>query len=217
MKNTEEKDHEIIHRILDGDAGPAERQELLRRISDDTVLREEFDAMERPLRMVESGGRKQAPPFFTAEVMKKLPASTPGVAARISEFLFANRVLRWNMAGALAGVALAILVIALAALNTDRPAITTERREGVVVVTMNLYAPEANRVSVAGSFNKWKIDADVLTRAENGYWTISIPLKPGDYSYMFVVDGKAWVTDPNAEAYRDDGFGSQNAVLRVKT
>jgi hypothetical protein len=34
---------------------------------------------------------------------------------------------------------------------------------------------------------------------------------------MFVVDGKAWVTDPKAETYRDDGFGNKNAVMRVRT
>ena len=81
---------------------------------------------------------------------------------------------------------------------------------------MNLHAPEAHHVSVAGTFNKWKVDANVLTKQENGVWTISIPLKPGEYNYMFVVDGKAWVTDPNAETYRDDGFGNKNAVVRVK-
>jgi 1,4-alpha-glucan branching enzyme len=57
----------------------------------------------------------------------------------------------------------------------------------------------------------------MLTKQENGVWTVSIPLKPGEHSYMFVVDGKAWVTDPKAETYRDDGFGNKNAVMRVRT
>jgi hypothetical protein len=32
---------------------------------------------------------------------------------------------------------------------------------------------------------------------------------------MFVVDGATWTTDPHAEAYRDDGFGNQNAIVDI--
>lgn len=39
--------------------------------------------------------------------------------------------------------------------------------------------------------------------------------KPGAYAYMFVVDGDPWVTDPFADAYRDDGLGHRNAALRI--
>jgi 1,4-alpha-glucan branching enzyme len=70
---------------------------------------------------------------------------------------------------------------------------------------------------VSGDFNKWQVDADVMSRQDGGVWTIDIKLKPGVYSYMFVVDGKAWVTDPDAETYEDDGYGNKNAVMRVRT
>jgi hypothetical protein len=40
-------------------------------------------------------------------------------------------------------------------------------------------------------------------------------LQPGTYSYMFVVDGERWVTDPYASNFRNDGFGQKNAVLRI--
>jgi hypothetical protein len=217
MKQDQGRDQEIIHRMLDGDAAPEEQRELMLRISGDPALREEFGAIERALRAAETAERKQAPPFFTAEVMKRLPEKKPGFVKVVFDFLFKKRVLKWNMAGAFGVVMLAVLVLGLLVMNGNKPLVTTAQQEQSVVVTMNLYAPEAKQVAVAGTFNKWKTDADLLTRGENGYWTISIPLKPGDYSYMFVVDGKAWVTDPNAESYRDDGFGSQNAVLRVKT
>jgi hypothetical protein len=32
-----------------------------------------------------------------------------------------------------------------------------------------------------------------------------------------VLDGKAWVADPGAESYQDDGFGSRNAVMKIRT
>jgi 1,4-alpha-glucan branching enzyme len=54
-----------------------------------------------------------------------------------------------------------------------------------------------------------------MVRRDGGVWTVDIPLRPGVYSYMFVVDGTAWVTDPDAESFQDDGFGNRNAVVRV--
>ncbi len=52
-------------------------------------------------------------------------------------------------------------------------------------------------------------------KGTDGMWSIDLKLKPGVYTYSFVVDGKTWVPDPGAESYVDDGLGSRNAVLRV--
>jgi 1,4-alpha-glucan branching enzyme len=82
------------------------------------------------------------------------------------------------------------------------------------MVRLTFVAPTAQHVSVAGDFNKWRTDSHVMTR-ENGRWTIELPLKPGIYSYMFIIDGAHWVTDPQADSYRDDGFGYKNAVMRI--
>jgi 1,4-alpha-glucan branching enzyme len=86
--------------------------------------------------------------------------------------------------------------------------------ENVVTVRLRFRAPEARSVAVAGDFNKWRTNADEMKKSD-GEWSIDLKLKPGEYSYSFIVDGKSWVPDPGAEMYRDDGFGSRNAVLRV--
>ncbi|MBI5672411.1 MAG: glycoside hydrolase family 13, partial [Nitrospirae bacterium] len=52
-------------------------------------------------------------------------------------------------------------------------------------------------------------------RSDGGVWTATIPLKPGRYQYMFVIDGKQWIADPLAPEETTDGFGAQNAVLDV--
>jgi 1,4-alpha-glucan branching enzyme len=91
----------------------------------------------------------------------------------------------------------------------------TTSGESTITVRINFHAPEAKKVAIAGDFNKWKVDENILKRQDNGIWTIEIPLKPGAYNYMFVVDGKVWMTDPNAELYQDDGFGFKNSVLKV--
>ena len=217
MKDGNKIDNEIIHRLLDGDLSLDEKKVLADRVKADPVLSEEFDELLRVVRAVETSERIPAPPFFTAAVMRQLKPKKATLGARVRDFVLKGRVLRWNMATAFAAMALFALIFTLAVRTRNAPVETAMlgQQEQVVNVTMRLHAPEAHRVAIAGTFNKWKTDTHVLTKQKNGIWTISLPLKPGEHSYMFVVDGKAWVTDPNADAYRDDGFGNKNAVKRV--
>ena len=216
------KNIEIIHRYFDGDMSAAETEAFMQRLSTEPVLKKEFDAFSRALRMVAESPRPAVPPAFTGEVMKRLtPAAVP-LGERIRIFLFAGRTLRWNMATALATAAVLIASLTVVSRQYAPPtspitALRPAAQESAATVHLNLYAPRANNVSVAGDFNKWQVGASVMSKQEGGVWTIDIPLKPGVYSYMFVVDGKAWVTDPDAETYQDDGFGNKNAVMRVRT
>lgn len=218
MKSGQERKRELIDLVLDNETGLELREALMREIESDPGLKAEYESTARAVQAVQSGGRMSVPPFFTQQVMARLPRQKPGLRERISGFLFRGRVLRWNMATALAALIISALALGVAVMQKAPVRTAGMEQDGkTVVVTMNLYAPDAGRVSVAGSFNKWRTDINMLRREENGFWTISIPLQPGDYTYMFVVDGRAWVTDPNAETYRDDGFGNKNSVLRVKT
>ncbi|OQW63105.1 MAG: hypothetical protein BVN29_17815 [Nitrospira sp. ST-bin5] len=88
-------------------------------------------------------------------------------------------------------------------------------REFKVFVRLVLLQPGAQSVSVAGDFNGWNPEQTKLERSEGGMWTATIPLKPGRYQYMFVIDGKQWIADPLADEASGDGFGSENAVLDV--
>jgi len=81
-------------------------------------------------------------------------------------------------------------------------------------VTFVLVAPSAHSVAVAGDFNEWQ-PARAPLEDRDGVWTLTIDLRPGRYEYMFLVDGKQWVTDPAARLRRDDGFGNQNAILEL--
>jgi anti-sigma-K factor RskA len=216
--NNKEPNKEIIHRLLDGDLGPDEKKILVDQIMADPALKEEFDGLTGALRAIETSERMPAPAFFTAQVMRRLPPKKATIGRQVWNFLFKGRAFKWNMATAFVATAILALIFTQVVRTGHTPVeiAAVSQQEKVVTVTMNLHAPEAHHVSVAGTFNKWKADTNVLTKQENGIWTISIPLKPGEYNYMFVVDGKAWITDPNAETYSDDGFGNKNAVVRVK-
>jgi hypothetical protein len=87
--------------------------------------------------------------------------------------------------------------------------------EQPVVVRFMLEARGARQVTVAGSFNEWNTDALKLDDINHdGVFVATVPLPAGIHEYMFVVDGE-WVTDPAASERRPDGFGRQNALLRL--
>ena len=62
-----------------------------------------------------------------------------------------------------------------------------------IAVVFEADCPLATTVSVAGSFNDWAVDVDMLKKdKKTGLWTAKISLLPGDYEYKFVCDGKNW-------------------------
>ena len=77
------------------------------------------------------------------------------------------------------------------------------------------HAPDARQVSLAGSFNRWDPAAHLMTGPDrNGNWNLEIPLAPGRYEYLYLINGAEWVPDPAAPS-ADDGFGGRNSVLDV--
>jgi anti-sigma factor RsiW len=210
-----DKNREIIHKILDGEASEDEKKIIARSVEMNAGLKQEFAALENTVRMLKKSERREPPMSFNAEVMQRLPRKRAGIFARTRQFLFGSRVMHWNMASAL-GVAVIVLfgVITVSRIHREPSLNATGPVESTVTIRLTFYSPEAHTVSVAGDFNKWKTDADEMM-GNDGMWNIELKLKPGVYSYSFVVDGKSWVADPGAESYTDDGFGSRNAVLRV--
>ena len=85
---------------------------------------------------------------------------------------------------------------------------------GAVKVRFQCHAPTAQRVCVAGTFNDWQPDATLLQAQADGLWMAELPLLPGNYEYLFVVDG-CWRQDPNATETTPNPFGELNAVVRV--
>jgi 1,4-alpha-glucan branching enzyme len=78
-----------------------------------------------------------------------------------------------------------------------------------------LYAPQARRVSIAGSFNKWDTKALSAKRDSKGNWMVKVNLKPGRHEYKFFVDG-SWLNDPRASMCVPNAFGTQNCVIEIK-
>ena len=62
-----------------------------------------------------------------------------------------------------------------------------------VTVVFEANCPLATTVSVAGSFNNWAIDKDMLKKdKKTGLWVGKVALDAGQYEYKFVCDGQYW-------------------------
>ena len=68
-------------------------------------------------------------------------------------------------------------------------------------VAFRVWAPNAKKVYVAGTFNDWSEQSYPLTPEENGYWAANVPeAKIGDQYRYLIVNGsqKLWRNDPYA-------------------
>ncbi len=148
--------------------------------------------------------RRAAPPGFTARVLRRLPPGRPAMRRLWPE--------GWQWAApALAGAAAALIaVFGLPGLRPAGPA------TGLVVVQFELHAPDAEQVELVGDFTDWQRDRIRLEGPdESGHWTARVELPEGRHEYIFLVDGRRWITDPLAPAHRPDGFGNLNAVMNL--
>jgi len=78
-----------------------------------------------------------------------------------------------------------------------------------------IFAPQAKKVAVAGSFNNWDTNKISAKKDTKGNWAVKVSLKPGRYEYKFFVDG-SWVNDPKTSNAVYNSFGTQNSVVEVK-
>ncbi len=74
--------------------------------------------------------------------------------------------------------------------------------------------PDAKNVIVSGSFNGWSHSGYQMFKSDDG-WVLPVNLKPGRYSYKFVVDGK-WILDEANPLWEENEYGTGNSVLWVE-
>ena len=96
-----------------------------------------------------------------------------------------------------------------------RHAVQKEMRDFAKPTQFALDAPEAQSVYVTGSFNDWSLDEKYCMSRKDGMWTIEVPLKPGNYRYQFIVDGR-WREDPRNPDQERNSFGDVNSLIEVE-
>ena len=158
-----------------------------------------------------------APHWLEDRVMAEIDAlSRPGVLSRAWGWLLRPQSIRLSPAVvglAAAAVASVFLLPRPDAQPTSTPAGAVATP--VVYVQFMLDAPGARSVAVGGDFDGWHGSYTLEDPDGDGIWSGRVPVEPGLHTYMFLLDGSEWVTDPQASRYNDDGFGNRNAVLAV--
>lgn len=237
MKEHDTVPDEIVQRFIDQELSADERLHFVVALGRDGSLRDRVVMLER---LVLEAGRLPAPAVpegFVAGVLRRIDASgsaapgslsvaaAPGSEApssdsfwqRVSHALWKPRQLRWNLAAA--AVAAAVIAIAAGTLitrQTTGSSAPAAAAPPTVLVRLVIMEPGARTVQAAGDFNGWNPARTPLEQLATGAWAVTLPLEPGRYEYMFVVDGERWVADPFAVDESDDGFGARNAVLDVR-
>jgi hypothetical protein len=212
--------HLLAQRFVDQELPPAERESCADRIGRDGGLRRQVTALQR----VAAAGSRLARPTVSAAFVAGVLERTAAVAerpARMSRlaWLWTPHTMQWNLAQAAAVVVMAVAAgFGVARTIDSRPAATASTAAGSptpIMVRLVVLQPDARTVNAVGDFNGWDPARTSLQQVSRGVWSVTLPLTPGRYEYMFVVDGQRWVSDPAAIEQSDDGFGARNAVLEV--
>lgn len=74
---------------------------------------------------------------------------------------------------------------------------------------------DAEQCAFVGTFNGWDEGAVPMERTSDGRWRAEVELHSGIHHYKFCLDGQHWVPDPENTENEDDGFGSENSILRL--
>lgn len=81
-------------------------------------------------------------------------------------------------------------------------------------LTFEFYAPQAEDVRLAGTFNNWDPTKHRLRKDANGRWRLTLKLRPGRYEYRYLVDGN-WENDQRPCVCVPNAFGTWNCVIEV--
>ncbi len=75
----------------------------------------------------------------------------------------------------------------------------------------------ADAVSLVGDFNHWDQTANPMKRLKNGSFTTAVKLGCGEsYQFRYLIDGKIWENDWDADGYETTPFGdSDNSIVNV--
>jgi len=84
-----------------------------------------------------------------------------------------------------------------------------------VATEFKFFAPQAKKVTVAGSFNNWDTKELSAKKDSKGNWIAKMSLKPGKYEYKFFVDGN-WMNDPKCSGCVSNSYGTQNCIIDIK-
>ena len=89
-----------------------------------------------------------------------------------------------------------------------------KERHHLKSVEISCFAPDAQEVSIGGTFNGWDPSRTLMSKSADGTWRVILQLPAGSHEYKFVVDGK-WVCEPGVDEFDPKLVGSPDCVANV--
>jgi hypothetical protein len=78
---------------------------------------------------------------------------------------------------------------------------------------LRIHAPSARELELNADFTQW--EPRRLTRGSDGWWSITLPIKPGTYQLSVRTDGGAWVPPPGLLTSADE-FGGVVGLMTIE-
>jgi len=92
-------------------------------------------------------------------------------------------------------------------------------KPGKLLVTFQLPSSIwAESVHLVGDFNGWNRQSHPLVHSRDGdsVWQITVELDKGkSYQFRYLINGRDWQNDWNADRYISNPFGGDNSVLET--
>lgn len=79
-------------------------------------------------------------------------------------------------------------------------------------IEFKVFAPQAEKVYLCGSFNNWSESSDPMKKDSTGTWKKIKMLSEGTHEYKYLVDGD-WTLDPECHDTTPNEFGTENNVV----
>jgi hypothetical protein len=176
----------------------------------------EYQSLKEVIASLNSLSTQPAPADFTQNLMTKIFQEEIQIQTSWIDHL-KKQISIPRLSFRLAGIAaVAVLIVFFAFTFIFNTPDTSLICSAEVQFSLKINDNKAHTVAIAGDFNGWNPQANILEDPEgDGIWTGTLKLEPGRYEYMFVLDGEKWFPDPNALRYVKDGFGNKNAILEI--
>lgn len=69
-------------------------------------------------------------------------------------------------------------------------------------------------IHLVGDFNDWNRKSHPLIHTRADQWRITVLLEPNKaYQFRYLIDGRRWTNDDNADAYVRNYYGSDNFIV----
>jgi 1,4-alpha-glucan branching enzyme len=73
-----------------------------------------------------------------------------------------------------------------------------------------------DNAALVGEFNNWSLKENPMNKLKNGGFSVTISLQAGNsYQFRYLLDGKTWVNDAEADNYVTNQYGEENSIVTV--